>query len=277
MVIAFVGINPHGTHVYWADAYPTVAGDLGAAAVLGDFVINTSPSAGEPIGWVCTTAGDPGTWTAFGGSGSSVTAAVTAFAGGGQTSATALTSQVNRVSTVATQGDSVKLPASAVGLAITVINRGANPVQVFGAGTDTINGIPTATGVSQAVGSTATYVCSVAGNWEVPIGSLFSSTPVALTTNGAIPPRVAATYTITKAGVLADTLAAPTATEDDGLIIRIVSATAFAHTVTATGLLQTGSANANVATFAANAGAGLTLMAYNAKWVVVSSVGITFS
>jgi hypothetical protein len=33
----------------------------------------------------------------------------------------------------------------------------------------------------------------------------------------------------------------------------------------------------NLATFAAFAGAGLTLMAYNGTWNVIASVGITFS
>jgi hypothetical protein len=84
-------------------------------------------------------------------------------------------------------------------------------------------------------------------------------------------------YVVTKAGVAALTLAAPTAAVQDGAIIRISSTTANAHTLTATGLLQTGTASVNVATFAAQAGAGLTLMAYNGKWIVLYSVGITFS
>ena len=82
---------------------------------------------------------------------------------------------------------------------------------------------------------------------------------------------------ITKAGVLADTLAAPTAGSQDGIVIQISSTTANAHTLTATGLLQTGTASVNVATFAAQAGAGMVLMSYNGKWIVLSSVGITFS
>jgi hypothetical protein len=99
-----------------------------------------------------------------------------------------------------------------------------------------------------------------------------------LSVNGAIPPSTPATYVITKAGVLADTLAAPVTGTDDGKIITVTSATANAHTITATGLLQTGAgANANLATFAAQPGAGLTLMAYQAKWYVLASVGITFS
>lgn len=98
-----------------------------------------------------------------------------------------------------------------------------------------------------------------------------------LSVNGAIPVTSGQTYIITKAGVLADTLAAPTAGTQDGMVIQVISTTANAHTITATGLLQTGSASVNVATFAASAGAGLALMAFNAKWLVLYSVGITFS
>jgi hypothetical protein len=103
-----------------------------------------------------------------------------------------------------------------------------------------------------------------------------------LLVNGAVPigpPLVPAIYQINKAGVLADTLAAPVAgaANDDGKVIWIVSNTANAHTVTATGLYQTGSASVNLATFAAFAGAGMQLMAFNAKWVVMSSVGVTFT
>lgn len=93
----------------------------------------------------------------------------------------------------------------------------------------------------------------------------------------AVDPHTAANYEVATAGVDAMTLAAPTAGTDDGKVIRITSAGAHAHTLTATGLLQTGSASVNVATFAADAGAGLTLMAYNAKWQVLSQIGITFS
>lgn len=102
---------------------------------------------------------------------------------------------------------------------------------------------------------------------------------VALTTNGAIAPSTPASYVITKAGVLAATLAAPVAGTDDGKVILITSATANAHTITATGLIQTGAgANLNQAALAAQPGAGITLMAYQAKWYVIGSVGtVTYS
>jgi hypothetical protein len=106
----------------------------------------------------------------------------------------------------------------------------------------------------------------------IPGGSLSK-----LTTNGAIDPHTSATYVVTKAGVLADTLAAPTAGTDDGTVIVVTSNTANAHTITATGLFQCGTAATDVATFAAEPGAGVTLMAYQGKWNVLSSVGITFS
>lgn len=201
----------------------------------------------------------------------------TALAGGGHAGALLLDKDFNVVGTVATAGDSVLLPPSAPGMNVWVYNAGANPMQVFGSGTDTINGIATATGISQGVGALAVYVCRVAGNWHVPIVSLQGKTPVALAVNGAVPAHSGQVYVITKAGVLADTLAAPTAGTDDGIEIEIASSTANAHTLTATGLLQTGTASVNVATFAASAGAGLKLMAYNGKWIVKSSVGITFS
>lgn len=120
--------------------------------------------------YMCTTAGNwytEGLGTGYSGSLQTLSFAdaLTAHAGGGQASALQLAASVNRITTVATAADSVKLPASAPGLAIVIVNAGANPMQVFGAGTDTINGVATATGVSQMPGSVVEYVCTVAGIW----------------------------------------------------------------------------------------------------------------
>lgn len=92
--------------------------------------------------------------------------------------------------------------------------------------------------------------------------------PQVISASGAISPFVPNTYVITKAGVAAMTLAAPAAGVDDGNLIEIISATAFAHTVTATGLLQTGTAFVNSVTFPAQAGASIGLMAYQGKWIL---------
>jgi hypothetical protein len=231
----------------------------------------------------CATAGNwysEGLATGYGGAGLqtlSFFGGVTAGTTQTQAGATALTSMINRVATVANSGDGVRLPTSAVGLAVLVLNRGAQPMQVYGASTDTINGIVTTTGISQGVNTAALYTCMVAGNWEVPLSSLVTSTPVTIGANGAINPHIQHTYVITKAGVAAMTLAAPTTGTDDGNEMTITSSTAFAHTITATGLLQTGSAAVNVATFNAQAGASLTLMAYAAKWIVLNANGVSFS
>lgn len=96
--------------------------------------------------------------------GSSATG-ITAHAGGGQASATLLTAQFNRVDTVTTAADSVKLPAPTyIGQEVEVLNNAvANSMQVFGSGTDTINGVATGTGVAQAAGKMATYKASSIG------------------------------------------------------------------------------------------------------------------
>lgn len=103
------------------------------------------------------------------------------------------------------------------------------------------------------------------------------STMTNISASGAINPRTPSRNMITKAGVAAMTLAAPTATTDDGVEIWLTSSTANAHTLTATGLFQCGTASVNLATFAAQAGAGLCVVAFNGKWVVKYANGITFS
>lgn len=88
--------------------------------------------------------------------------AVTAFAGGGQTNATQLAATKNNVSVCATAADSVKLPAGAIGLHVFIRNSGVASLQVYGNGTDTINGVATATGVAQAAAKGAIYFCTTA-------------------------------------------------------------------------------------------------------------------
>ena len=94
--------------------------------------------------------------------------AITAFAGGGQTNATALspTATFHRVSTVTASNDSVRLPVSVVGAMHFVVHAGAGVIlRVYGAGTDTISGVATATGVPIMQGSGAWFICTAAGNW----------------------------------------------------------------------------------------------------------------
>ena len=90
---------------------------------------------------------------------------LTAAAGGGQVAALALTSEMNRLSTVATVGDSVKLPPSVAGLTVLIENAGSNACQVYGFGVDTINAVAAGTGVSQMSGSVVLYTSYGAGAW----------------------------------------------------------------------------------------------------------------
>lgn len=169
-------------------------------------------------------------------------------------------------------------------------------VGMTGTGAPTSGTSGTGAGTSNtAAGPGSTYCDKATGFWYLnvntalsPLWVLFASSSgisgsvTALTTNGAINPNTAAKYAITKAGVLADTLAAPTAGSiasggDDGKVIVITSTTANAHTITATGLFQTGDTTTDVATYNAAAGATLQLMAYNGKWVVLNANGVTFS
>lgn len=171
-------------------------------------------------------------------------------------------------------------PATAayVGQIFILNNFSGNPIQVYGNGSDTINGNTNTLGLTQGTGTSWDYCCTALGAWTVQPTQSSQPGLVALSgTADALSPHLAHVYIVTKAGVDAMTLAAPTATTDDGIVITITSATANAHTLTATGLLQTGTANVNTATFAAQKGAGLSLMAYQAKWQVTSAVGITFS
>lgn len=91
---------------------------------------------------------------------------LTATVSGTQTTSLLLTAQINRISTVASGADGVRLLPANPGVTQILINDAAsNAMQVFGSGTDTINDVATATGVSQAAGKTALYTCSVAGKW----------------------------------------------------------------------------------------------------------------
>lgn len=91
---------------------------------------------------------------------------ITAFATGGQTNATALTKAFNRVTTVATIGDSVKLPTAVPGMMIVVKNAGANSMDVFPATGGTINALSANTAFAMAAAANAVFVCTLAGAWD---------------------------------------------------------------------------------------------------------------
>lgn len=99
--------------------------------------------------------------------GNSVENGITAFAGGGQGSARVLTRSINRVTTVGTAADSVKLPAAVAGMRITVINAAAaNSMNVFPATGGIINALSANAAYAVAANKTVIFTCAVAGTWN---------------------------------------------------------------------------------------------------------------
>lgn len=97
----------------------------------------------------------------------SATSGITAFATGGQASATQLTTDLNRVLTVATAADSVKLPDAVVGRAIFVKNAHAtNSLNVFPKTGESINALSANAAYALAATKTAWFVCVVVGVWD---------------------------------------------------------------------------------------------------------------
>jgi hypothetical protein len=81
---------------------------------------------------------------------------------------------------------------------------------------------------------------------------------------------------ITKATAAALTIAAPTATTDDGKVVRIIAGTAAAHTVTqaSDGFNGAGSSG-DVATFGGAAGDSMEIVAYQGKWYTTTLRNVT--
>lgn len=123
-------------------------------------------------------------------------------------------------------------------------------------GTSTLTGAVTATG--GVVGAVQSNVNAYADDGAITIAS-----QVAILTKGT---------------AQAMTLAAPTATTHDGVIIQIVSTTAAAHTVTATTIgFNAGDAASDVGTFGAAIGNGLTVVAYQGEWYVLNNTNVTLA
>ncbi len=114
----------------------------------------------------------------------------------------------------------------------------------------------------------------VSGPWPPPA----KEAEVTYSVSGAIAvPQRDTVAIINKTGSAAVmTIAAPTL-DQDRMRLTITSVTAVAHTVTGTSLLSTGGSGVSLATFAANKGSGMVLMAMQGLWNVISSQGITFT
>ncbi len=95
---------------------------------------------------------------------------ITATAGGTQAAGYVLLATLNRITTVASAADSLRLPPSKPGLMVVVVNDAAsNALQIYGHTTSTINDVATATGISIPAKTTAVFYCTLAGKWYATV------------------------------------------------------------------------------------------------------------
>ena len=94
----------------------------------------------------------------------SITASITAVNPGDQGEG-ALTTDINEISVCGTQDDAVTLPTAVAGLEITVINNGAQRLEIFPASGDAIDGGAANAAVTLAAAANVTFVAYDATNW----------------------------------------------------------------------------------------------------------------
>ena len=137
---------------------------------LTNFILNTFNGSAVPGVTPTINATAIGTTTPAQGSftylDQSVANALTA-AGSSRTDALALTHAINKITT-ATSSTGVILPLVAtvgLGAIVYIFNGGASPVQVYGAGSDTIDTVAAATGVPLTNAKRAMFVAVAAATW----------------------------------------------------------------------------------------------------------------
>lgn len=174
---ASAGINPasntSNSWVYdfppgkFADCYLKVvtAGTGTPTAEITSAKVQVNPSIVVAIPTVTAIGVTGGTTTLSGFLAESATTSITAHAGGGQTSAVGLTTEINRLTVVATTGDSAKLPPSQAGLTIAVIHTGAANASIYPSTGDAINGQAANAALTQMPNSVGFFVCTEAGQW----------------------------------------------------------------------------------------------------------------
>ncbi len=105
---------------------------------------------------------------------------ITATPGGTKAAAKALNYGVNRISVCATATNSVLMPFAVPGAWVYLINDGAASATVFGAGTDTIDAVASATGNPMAAAKRALFY-AVTGDGLGTAGTWYSSAGAKIT------------------------------------------------------------------------------------------------
>lgn len=134
--------------------------------------IGVNQMANSLVIYSCATAGNwysEGLATGFGGPGlqtSSFTNNITALAGGAQVGATLLTTMLNRLVTVVTIGDSIRMMTAVPGLVIQIANSSANSANLFPAVGDQINSLGVNVAFAVAGGKNVTLFCVAPNLWH---------------------------------------------------------------------------------------------------------------
>jgi hypothetical protein len=92
---------------------------------------------------------------------------ITAHAGGGSFLAYALTKKCNRVSTVASAGDSIKLPSGYAGMSIYICNVSGTSCDCFPAAGGYIDSLPVDTAVSIGGAEFPMFFCYADKKWKM--------------------------------------------------------------------------------------------------------------
>ena len=102
-----------------------------------------------------------------GGGNNSYTNALVAHSGGTKAAALQIAASIKIVffGTVAADHDSALLPAAKTRSMVLVYNGGASILDLYGKGTDTINGVATATAYSLNANTSALFFCGKDGQW----------------------------------------------------------------------------------------------------------------
>jgi len=101
---------------------------------------------------------------------------IVAHAGGGQTLATQLNLGINVVTTVASPGDSVKLPDDVVGQTVIVTNTGANSLNIFPFPGDNINNLGINVPISLSPQATAVFIGVDNNDWRTVDANIYQTT-----------------------------------------------------------------------------------------------------
>jgi hypothetical protein len=96
-----------------------------------------------------------------------------------------------------------------------------------------------------------------------------------LSADGAVTLKEGTCLITKSADAVAGTLAAPTATTDDGKVLRIIATTAKAHVITGSVDGFNAKGSSGTLTFGGAIGDAVTLVAYNGHWYTSSLVNVT--